>query len=212
MNPQSELATTGPADSLWYAESLAKLRLYLGDLDRCLLQLGKHIVDCLDHNPRVREMWVKDVPSLTPGLVDVFERIGRRQILPEIFLLPECRKLLTAPLSVQEAVVTRGVQVVLPSKGEGFRVDYVPINSLTHAQARQALIDGGVRTVEEQNEFLRPGPKPRTRDWEIDAMGDLVVNRPCIIPRDAILMLTAKFQEAETRVLEANMKKNQLRK
>lgn len=195
----------------WYHNSIVTLKTHLSNLQDSLLALGKFIVEALDHNPRVREMWLKDVPMLSPLLLDNLERIGRRQILPEIYLNPSCEKLLTAPLSVQEQAVAGGVMVVIQS-GKEHRASYKKPNELTMREAAQALKTGNVRSFEEQVEYMTPGPKLRRPDWEVDGEGNVIVHHLCVINRESIIAMADKILAKEKKTLESDMKGKQVKK
>lgn len=195
----------------WYEFSLKTLGDLMADLKGKLLDIGNHVVECLDRNPRIREMWMKDLPSLSPMLLDVFERIGRKQILPEIYLSPVADKLLMAPVSVQQDVVNRGVLVV-EMAGKEARANYKQLNQLTPRDAAQALKHGNTRSYEEQVEYLTPGPKIVRKRWEPMDDFNIAINYSTVITPAEYCAWAEKYEAAQSKQLEAHLKANQGRK
>lgn len=196
----------------WYQNLLVSIRGPLSDIKANLSKLGQVIADALDHNPRVREILPKDVPELSSGFIDVLERIGRKQMLAEIYLNPSCDQLITAPISVQRQIMEQGIPVVMKS-GTEHRVVYKRPAEITPSEARQALRLGNVRTFEEQVEYMTPGPRVRRPDWETDDEMNIIVHRAeTVISPKVILAHAEKILAKEKAGLSDAIKKNQVRK
>jgi len=196
----------------WYSSTVQTLKDLFTDLEGKMQEIGNFIAEALDHNPRVREMWLKDLPHLTPGMIDGFERIGRRQMRPEIYLCQSSAadKLMFAPMSVQNDVVQRGVPVV-EKEGTRITVTYKKLADLTPKEAKRAIKDGGLRSIEEQVEILTPAPERKPLpDWEPDEeTGDIIVHRSVRITFQAYSAVADKFYRKQTKEMaeEVNTKK-----
>jgi hypothetical protein len=211
--------TTAPnaiekTDAQWYQQTVERISQMLADISNNIQNLGTYIAEAIDHNPRARNLWLKDVPNLKPGMLDALERIGRGQLMPGLLMnsSPYAEKLRLAPASVQRQILDQGVPIV-EKIGDRYSTNYKPLDQLTPSDARSVFRGNRVLSIEEQNSNLSGADKSikMLPDWEPVDCG-LAVHRPCIIGDDAIITLAEDAMKRKRARIEAGMKEKQIKR
>jgi hypothetical protein len=115
---------------------------------------GEIIVEIVDADPSAYEIIMDQCPGITAQVIAVFERIGRGQILPALAMdnSAGANLLKSLPVSQQERYMAEPVPLVIETE-RGTDTLLVKVKDMSAAQARQAIIDGRIRTLAEQKAY-----------------------------------------------------------
>jgi len=116
---------------------------------------GDIMVELVDADPHVYDYIGQQCPSMTPGMLNTFERIGRGQILPALAMdnSPGSRKLKSLPISLQQRFETEPIPLIVMRNDEP-DVLLVKREDMTAAQANQAFRNGRLSTEGEQRAWI----------------------------------------------------------
>jgi hypothetical protein len=116
---------------------------------------GEILVQMIDEDPEVVEAIANAHPHITKEILARFEKIGRKQVIPDLFLseAPGIRKLRSLPYSVQKHYADHPVEVLVVNNGkqEMLKVD---AKNLTSGQVAQVFTLDGVRDTAQQRAYL----------------------------------------------------------
>jgi hypothetical protein len=180
------------------------------DLVRCITdgianwkKAGDMVVNAIDHGGMSLQSIADSCGSecITVEVLAQFERIGRKQVMPQVFALPcAAQKYLERlPYSEQQRLLYGAVPVVLIKDG---KVDVleVSVKNLTRYQCKQVFNSGGVRSVEAQRAWLESEREkktaqmssPRQVPW-IVKQGKVVFTEPCEINRHDLATILSQI-------------------
>ena len=113
------------------------------------------MVELVDADPHVYDYIGQQCPSMTPGMLNTFERIGRGQILPALAMdnSPGSRKLKSLPISLQQRFETEPIPLIVMRNDEP-DVLLVKREDMTASQANQAFRNGRLSTEGEQRAWI----------------------------------------------------------
>lgn len=117
---------------------------------------GEMLVEMIDQDPGVIDRIIDQHPKLlNREVLARFEKIGRNQTLPELFLseAPGIRKLRSLPLSVQKHFVNKPVEILVVNDGQADMLK-VEVKNLTPAQVAQVFTADGIRGAAQQRAYL----------------------------------------------------------
>lgn len=116
---------------------------------------GTILVDLVESDPHVYDYITRECPSMTPGILDTFERIGRGQILPTLAMdsSPGVTRLKRLPISAQSRYETEPVPLIVETD-DGPDVLLVKVRDMTKSQAAQVFGPGRLRSEGEQRAYL----------------------------------------------------------
>ena len=148
---------------------------------------GEIMVELVDADPHVYDYIAQQCPSMTPGMLNTFERIGRGQILPALAMdnSPGSRKLKSLPISLQQRFETEPIPLIVLTNTGDVDVLMVKREDMTAAQANQAFRNGRLSTEGEQRAWIEDfkmkasAAKPagsQAASWEIKGKELIVGN------------------------------------
>ena len=116
---------------------------------------GEILVELVESNPHVYDYISNQCPTMTAGMLQTLERVGRGQVLPTLAMdsSPGGMRLKGLPLSAQKRYETEPVPMVVETD-DGTDVLLVHAKNMTPKQARQAFTNGRLRTEGEQRAKL----------------------------------------------------------
>lgn len=116
---------------------------------------GKLIVELVEDDPHVFDYIAQKCPSLTQGVLETFEKIGRGMLLPALAMdsSPGGRMLKNCPLSLQMRYEREPVPLIVETN-DGTDVLLVKPRDMTRDQARQVFATGRIRSEGEQKAWL----------------------------------------------------------
>ena len=136
---------------------------------------GEILVELVEADPHVYDFISNRAPTMTPGMLQILERVGRGQILPTLAMdsSPGGLKLKGLPLSAQTRYETEPVPLVVETDN-GPDILLVQVKNMTVKQARQAFTNGRLRTegeqraklIEDRSNASRPA-KEVEKPWKI---------------------------------------------
>lgn len=155
------------------------LELYQQGKD-CFIRAGEIIVELVDADAHCFSYILEKCPTLTPAILQTFERIGRGQMLPSLAMdnSPGGTRLKMCALSIQRRFETEPIPLLVRKPDGETDVMLFRYKDLTRTQAFQAIVDGRVATIDEQRARMahvwqkKAKPPSGTRPWKID--GDQV--------------------------------------
>jgi len=116
---------------------------------------GEILVELVEADPHVYDYISNQCPTMTAGMLQTLERVGRGQVLPTLAMdsSPGGMRLKGLPLSAQKRYETEPVPMVVETD-DGTDVLLVHAKNMTSKQARQAFTNGRLRTEGEQRAKL----------------------------------------------------------
>jgi hypothetical protein len=134
---------------------ITELAQAIKDGGDAMQRAGNIMVELVDADPHVYDYIVQQCPSMTPGMLNTLERIGRGQILPALAMdnSPGSRKLKSLPISLQQRFETEPIPLIVMRNDEP-DVLLVKREDMTAAQANQAFRNGRLSTEGEQRAWI----------------------------------------------------------
>lgn len=117
-------------------------------------QAGLMLVEALDTGMKAEEVAEQTAVSL--DVIFQFERIGRRQIVPELLVsdFPAQKAMTLLPFSEQERLLGNATIPVCVLKDGGVETLQIPARSLSRAHVKQVFDKGRLRTIGEQRSWI----------------------------------------------------------
>lgn len=167
----------------------------------CWHQAGARLCELIDNDPDVFDKICCDVPQLTPNILRQLERIGRRQLVPELLLKAGAgwNRLRQMPFDVQKRFMEQPVSVLIETANGPDEIK-VAIDDLTPRQAKQVFSDNGPRDLGSQRAWLRshqpqlPEPKETRKPYSVHGRV-LVVTTPCKLSLQEIGVILAEMKQ-----------------
>lgn len=121
----------------------------------CWYSAGSKLCRLIDDDPDVIGKICNEVPQLTPGILRQLERIGRKELVPELLLKsgPGWSKLRQMPFPIQKRLMSEPVDLLVLTE-RGPDTLKVTIDNLTSQQARQVFDDDHVRDASAQRAWI----------------------------------------------------------
>lgn len=119
------------------------------------VKAGEILVQFIDEDGgEVREI-METHPWITCDVLNKFERIGRKQLMPGLLIAdtPGERRMIGLPYSQQEKYSIEPVELLVMVNGKPGTLN-VPVKNLTAAQAAQVFSGQGVRTTAQQRAYM----------------------------------------------------------
>ena len=134
---------------------IVELAQAIKDGGDAMQRAGNIMVELVDADPHVYDYITKQCPSMTPGMLNTLERIGRGQIIPALAMdnSPGSRKLKSLPISLQHRFETEPIPLIVMRNDEP-DVLLVKREDMTAAQANQAFRNGRLSTEGEQRAWI----------------------------------------------------------
>jgi len=134
---------------------IVELAQAIKDGGDAMQRAGNIMVELVDADPHVYDYIIKQCPSMTPGMLNTLERIGRGQIIPALAMdnSPGSRKLKSLPISLQQRFETEPIPLIVMRNDEP-DVLLVKREDITAAQANQAFRNGRLSTEGEQRAWI----------------------------------------------------------
>jgi hypothetical protein len=113
-------------------------------------------MDAVDADPDAYAKIHKEYPMLSYDTLGILEKIGRGLIEPNLLFdtSPGARRLLGCPIAEQRKYVNEPLPVASIENGKTV-VRPRRVQDMTGREARQAIGNSGVRTVDDQVQFIR---------------------------------------------------------
>jgi len=163
---------------------------------------GEMVVQAIDQGGMSIESIAEACQSdyISVDVVAQFERIGRKQIVPQVFSL-SCaaqKHLERLPYSEQQRLLHAAVPVVLINNGKVDVLD-VSVRNLTRYQCKQVFSTNGVRSIEAQRAWLESEREkkttqttPRQVPW-IFKQGKVIFTEACELTRHDLASLLTQL-------------------
>jgi hypothetical protein len=145
---------------------------------------GAIFVSLIDEDPSIKARILDENPELTEATLEMFERIGRKQLYYRLCLLegPGVRALKRCPYSEQVKHATDPVPMLLLNGQDLTDHINVPVHALQPEQVRQVFGANRVRSLAEQRAWLenqRGKPRPlETREPYTIGRGRIIFHEP----------------------------------
>lgn len=164
---------------------------------------GELLVRALDRDPLAYTNLLEKHPDLTEEVLSVFERIGRKQTYYRCWMSdrPGVKALRRCPYSEQVRYSTNGIPLLLLDAKSPTDHLLMQPQSMTPAQARQAIARDHVRNLAEQRAYLESSKiRPKTLDvprgYTIQR-GRVVFHAPCTVTLPELARLLAEATAAK---------------
>lgn len=121
---------------------------------------GEILNEMLAEDPLVKFKIVEKIPWMTTDILDGFERMGRREIFPQLLLDQSegARRLIRLPYAEQERLYGGEIPLAVMKRGE-IITERRPIRDLNFKECQRAFSDFSLRPIAEQRKMLIPAPK-----------------------------------------------------
>lgn len=118
----------------------------------CWVEAGKLLNEELAKDPQFRQRLMEENPWLTMDVLYTFERIGRREIYPQLMLdcSPAAKRIIQFPYEVQESLYGSMIEIYAEDEGRRISKCTRKISSLTHREVKVAFDENGLRPIEAQ--------------------------------------------------------------
>lgn len=151
------------------------------------IESGKYLVSCINADPDFNRKVIELAPEISRELLTSLERAGRGEILPRLLIMdsrPGIKALLKRPISEQRKYESEPVTVIIAN--ETLRV---PVADLTKPQVKQVFGPDGIRSVQQQKQWLFDlSRKPQT-EWKVVGSKILITGRSFFTAREIEKML-----------------------
>lgn len=142
-----------------YSEQLTAVANLISKGLDCWTEAGTILCQMIDADPLVIDRIASDLPNISKPMLYNLEKIGRKQIAPEILMKSGAawKRLLRAPYSVQQKFLApnSGVDLLVRKDDGEYDSLRVAVDVLTPHQARQAIdSEGTVRDLGAQRAYL----------------------------------------------------------
>lgn len=208
-------------------ETFEQLLLRFGqlfcDLSTNLLQTGEVVVKMVDINPNAYEDIIKKYPTCRSSWLEMFEQIGRKQLLPELMLDTShaARRLIHLNLSYKAQEQLYGKTIEVPRRKDDGAVVFVPkpFDKLSPSEVAIVIGPKGQRTNDEKKAMLAERERAqKIRELRYEFLDGNKV-RFFMESEFEIMELIATLQrhveqnkESEIKALQSSMQQNQVRK
>jgi len=162
---------------------------------------GKLLVEMLDADPSAKEKITEAQPWLTPEMLDLFERVGRRQLYSKLLLneSPGFLALRRCNYAEQERYFTDTVPMLIESS-KGYETLNVALMDMTRDQVRQVFAGKHIRALPEQRAWMESERRKMPPSVSIDEPYEirrkkLIVTRPCEFTASQLLDLAKRAME-----------------
>jgi hypothetical protein len=161
---------------------------------------GERLCALIDNDPDTVDDILKQIPELNRDVLLTLERIGRRQLVPELAIRkgPGWSRLARTQYEHQKKYLDKPVELLVTTE-KGPDVLRVPVGNLSAAQARQIIADDGqVRDIAAQRAWLASQvkyaePEELKRPWHVSGKG-LTITRPCKLTMQEIGMILTEMR------------------
>lgn len=188
-----------------------------------LLKTGRGLVELIDENPDTPELLLRKYPQLDHETLEMFERVGRGKLLPELVLdhSPGARRVarLALPIKTQEHLYSKLIDV--PKRQKDGCVTFVPkpLHKLTTVEASITIGETGDRTEIEKEAALAERERTiKQRELRYETLDGgksirfLDESKYDILELIATLQrLADKTKASAVKTLQSDMQHNQLR-
>ncbi len=177
-----------------------------------LVAAGEVYVHLLETVEGIQDTLVKTYPNiLSYKVLDAMERIGRKQILPQLLLdtSPGAGRLINLPYSDQVKYSEANVDVVVIREGKSF-IERKPVRELTGAEAHRVFARNSMRDAKEQVEYISGGApiKYRRMPYTIDG-ANVYFNSHVMLNLEDIEEIREKLKNPPLKGLAETIKGNQ---
>ena len=188
-------------------ESVSNYNQAVGEISQLVLKgiecwclAGEKLCGLIDKEPNVIERICEEVPFLSANVLRQLERIGRKQLLPELLFrdAPGFRRLQAMPFSIQKLYSKEPVELLVITDN-GPDTLKVAVGDLTAAQAKQVFGETGeVRTIPSQRAWLASQSRVSidiTDEKPYAVSGrNLVIRKPCKLSLQEIGVVLAEMK------------------
>lgn len=167
----------------------------------CWQKAGERLCEMIDADPTVIDRIREDAPMLTPTILRQLERIGRKQLVPELLMKSGCgwNRLRLTSYETQKKYLANPVKVLIETP-DGPDELSVSIDNLSHSQARQVFADDGtVRDLGAQRAWIMANvpvveiPEEARKAYAVHGR-NLVINKPCKLSLQEIGVILAEMK------------------
>jgi hypothetical protein len=163
------------------------------------VQAGQHIARLVDSDADAIEKLAKASPTISVGILRSLERIGRKELLPELLIKTGAgfAKLRDLPFSLQKKHLAEPVPVLIMT-ANGPDTLNVSVGDLTSRQVKQVFAADCVRDIGAQRAWLadnmpRPDTSPDGLPFEVHGK-TAIFTRPCKMTRAELLSLADRVR------------------
>lgn len=169
--------------------------LQIGDLIikgmEAWVKAGQHIARLVDADPSAIEKLAQSSPTISTGILRSLERIGRRELMPELLIKSGAgyAKLRDLPISLQKKHIAEPIPVLIMT-ATGPDTLNISVDDLTPRQVKQVFSANGVREISAQRAWLadnmpRADTSPDGLPFEVHGK-TVVFTRPCKLTKPEI--------------------------
>ena len=147
--------------ALEWKDAIEALREGLMDVACQIKELGNLVVALEDKQEDAFERILVEIPFLTRAKLQTLESIGHGRTDPRVILLGGGvlgTKLAGMPMQAQSEILDKSIPVAVKTDG-GIMAVNKTVHQLTERDARVAIGDKGIRTMEEQTEIIAEDEK-----------------------------------------------------
>ena len=143
---------------------------------------------------------IAEQAGLPLDIVFQFERIGRKQLVPELIVadFPAQRAMSKLPFSEQERLLGRDTISVCVIKETGVETLQIPARNLSKAHVKQVFDEGRLRTVGEQRSWLEARAAANAEPPRTNA-------DPYVVRRDELIVGGVTFTKKQLLRIVADM-------
>ncbi len=184
--------------SLDYSSTLQKIASLVTTGIDAWKAAGELLVQLYDADPLNRPKIKKDLADLPYGTLNTLERIGRKQVVPQVAQASGIgyRKLQNMPYVVQERLLKEPLELVVIEDGKT-DILRVAVKDLTRDQAEQVFDRRELRDAAAQRAWLASvkakAPPRRVEDAYKVFKDRIVISRPCELTRQQLSSLLAQM-------------------
>lgn len=185
--------------ALDYKVSVVRVASLINEGLKAWRDAGELLVAVYDEDPANRGRVKVDLANIPQPILTTLERIGRRQLVPQVYSSngPGYRKLAKMSYDVQEFYLVNPVELVVETS-RGVDVLKVSVDALSVAQVKQVFGDTAPRDPAAQRAYLadckRRAAPVRCEDAYELRKDSLIVTRPCELTRQQLTSLLAQMR------------------
>ena len=167
---------------------------------------GAALVHLIDSGTSIEAIYDQLSGTVPIGVLESFERIGRRQVVPSLLIAdyPAASHLMKLSIDQQESLLSNGCSLLILNE-TGPNILKCSVRDLTGDQCRQLFNGNGVRSAGQQRTWIETNREKKataklaTKAAEepyILRRGKVLFNKGCELTRQQLAMLLAQMEAA----------------
>jgi len=150
------------------AEAVETFLIMLREGIKCWQAAGGLLVEMRKDDPGVYRKIIQREPLLTVDMLETIERIGRKQLHPQLLISPAMpvRRLMGYPYDEQARLCSQPIDVVVRVANGKPVVSKKTVREMSRLELKRALGERSVRSVEEQARLWIPKHGEGNAEWQ----------------------------------------------